>query len=266
MQFSLFMTSLRTAAAVGLATATFAARPACAQPMQQAPIAQASRADLEKRAEGFERIANFATTKAEARKAAQKQLDRVRKRLADGDFVPGDRVFIRIRGDSAFPGDTVVVREGPALALGLYGEIPLHGVLRSELHDRVEAQVGKLIRRPEVVVTTFVRVAVFGRVLRPGYYSLPPDAPVGDALMLAGGPSPDADMERLELKRDTEVLVDAPEMRQAMARGLTLDQLDVRPGDAITVGERKQHNYSAMLQMAAVLLGSVTAVLALSRR
>jgi competence protein ComEA len=44
-----------------------------------------------------------------------------------------------------------------------------------------------------------VRVHVAGAVARPGVYSLPPGAAVDDAIQAAGGPSSDADMNRLNL-------------------------------------------------------------------
>jgi protein involved in polysaccharide export with SLBB domain len=265
MQGLLSIPRLRAVKAFLFCLMSVVSRPAFAQVIAQAPVAQATRSELEARASSLER-ALADSAKGDARRTLQMQLQRLRQRLTEGDFTPGDRIYLRIRGDSTVSGDTVIVREGSVLSLGQFGDVPLRGVLRSELHDRVAAQVGRLLREPDVSVGTLVRIAVFGQVTRPGYYSMAPEAPIGDALMVAGGPTPDADLERIELKRDSDVLVAAPAMRQAMARGVTFDQLDVRPGDAITVAQKKQHNYSLIIQTSAVILGSLTALLALSRR
>src|SRR5438105_3922021 len=58
----------------------------------------------------------------------------IRARLENGDFQAGDRIFIRVEGDSILT-DTVTVVEGLQLPIRGLGSIPLHGVLRSELKD-----------------------------------------------------------------------------------------------------------------------------------
>src|SRR5689334_23591972 len=84
-------------------------RPAFAQVIVQAPVAQATRAELEARASSLERSLKD-STKAETRKTMQTQLERLHQRLTEGDFTPGDRIYLRIRGDSSLSGDTVIVR------------------------------------------------------------------------------------------------------------------------------------------------------------
>ena len=45
----------------------------------------------------------------------------------------------------------------------------------------------------------YIRVHVAGAVVRPGLYPLPRESRVGDAVEAAGGPMPDADLDRLNL-------------------------------------------------------------------
>src|SRR5262245_1698929 len=69
-----------------------------------------------------------------ARSGKQKLNDRDRKmiesRLQDGDFQNGDRLVIRVRGDSSIA-DTFAVRVGQILTLPDMPPLELKGVLRS---------------------------------------------------------------------------------------------------------------------------------------
>jgi competence protein ComEA len=53
--------------------------------------------------------------------------------------------------------------------------------------------------QPATATLTPLRVHVSGAVLHPDVYVLPPGSIVRDAVMAAGGPAPDADLERINL-------------------------------------------------------------------
>jgi polysaccharide export outer membrane protein len=162
----------------------------------------------------------------------------IRQRLEEGDLRVGDRVLLLVEGHTQLS-DTFNVVAGRKLVLPDIGDVPLAGVLRSELQEHLTAQLGRFVRNPTVRVRSLIRLEVLGLVAAPGFYAIPSDVLVTDALMLAGGPAPDADIDRVRLQRGREVLWEGDRLRAAVIEGRTLDQLGVRAGDGIFVPEKR---------------------------
>jgi len=162
----------------------------------------------------------------------------LRQRLRDGDFQVGDRIILTVISDASHT-DTLIVRAGRIIDLPGKMEIPLTGVLRSELEGRIRAEVLKYVKAQAVDVTPLTRIAVLGEVMRPGYFALRSDVPITDAIMLAGGPTNSADIERTVVKRASREYRSADETRRAVSRGLTLDQLGLSAGDELVVGRQR---------------------------
>jgi protein involved in polysaccharide export with SLBB domain len=163
----------------------------------------------------------------------------LRQRLREGDFRPGDRIVLTVVSDAPHT-DTLLVRAGRVIDLPGSTVLPLTGVLRSELKDLVTAEVLKYVKAQEVVVTPLTRIAVLGEVARPGYFAFRSDVPITDAIMLAGGPTAAADIERTVVKRAGRAYRSADETRQALATGLTLDQFGLSAGDELVVARQRQ--------------------------
>lgn len=169
----------------------------------------------------------------------------LRQRLEKGDFQDGDRIVVQIQGN-ALAGKTVVelpetltVRAGKLLELPRMADLPLTGVLRSELQQRLTDHLSQYIKEPSVRATPLVRIAVLGYVARPGYIYSPADQPLSDLLMKAGGPGPDADMSRVVIRRDNEVIWNSQDTHAALADGLSLDRLHLHAGDEMFVPEHR---------------------------
>jgi len=158
------------------------------------------------------------------------------ERLTNGDFQVGDRIALAVQGEPTLT-DTFTVREGQMLRVPNVPDIALHGVLRSELQGYLTKQLAEYLRNPVVRATPLIRVAVLGQVVHPGYYSAPADELVSDMLMRAGGPTTNADVNKTDVRRAGVVVVRPTEVQKAMTRGETIDQLDLRPGDQLVVGE-----------------------------
>jgi len=163
----------------------------------------------------------------------------VRQRLQDGDFQVGDRIILSVFSDVART-DTLVVRAGRVVDLPGKFVLPLSGVLRSELKDRVTTELLKYMKNVQVDVVPLTRIAVLGEVTRPGYFASRSDVPITDAIMLAGGPTASADIERTIVRRASREYRSAQETRQAVANGLTLDQFGLTAGDELIVGRQRQ--------------------------
>src|SRR2546427_6827157 len=112
-------------------------------------------------------------------------------RVLGSGFQVGDRILLKVEGDSQFS-DTFTVGPGPGLTLPVIGEIPLVGVRRADVEPYMSRELARYLKDPVVRAKALIRVSVVGEVQRPGFYSLPGDAVLADALMQAGGPTPEA--------------------------------------------------------------------------
>src|SRR2546428_8524513 len=149
-------------------------------------------------------------------------------------FQIGDRILLHVEGDSALS-DTFTVVAGPALRLPAIGEISLAGVRRTDLEAHLTRELGRYIKEPVVQARALIRISVLGEVTRPGYYAVPVDLVLADALMVAGGATKDARVEQLRVLRGNSSLWSGNQLQTEIARGATLDQLGIRAGDRIQV-------------------------------
>lgn len=188
----------------------------------------------------------------------------IRRRLRDGDFQVGDRVIVTIVSD-AVRKDTLAVRVGSLLELPGKIVVPVAGVLRSELKDRVSNEVLKYVKAQQIEVTPLMRVGVLGEVTRPGFFAFASDIPLTDAIMGAGGPTAGADLERSIVRRGNLEYRSASETRKAIARGLTLDQFGLNAGDELVVGRRGGFSPASIMSMAGALASVLALVITLRR-
>ncbi len=252
--------------AIGVSACHHSAPPAQSKllPPSESPHAEATRTQLQQMAVNTDQEAT-ASTDAATKSQKMMQAATIRARLRDGDFDVGDRVYISIRTDSTIS-DTVTVRAGRMIRLPNIPDISLQGVLRSELQDYLTTQLTRYIKRPDVQTTSLVRVAVMGAVSKPGFYQLPADLALADAIMMAGGPTQNADVDRTEVKRGNDVVYSSTLLGQEVAKGATLDQLNIRPGDQILIGERHKTNWALIASIVGITAGLVSTAVVLSRR
>ena len=244
--------SLRRCVVTGLAAGVLALlsgmQTAGAQ-LNEAMQPTATRADLTTLAARLERGSEADRSKAAA----------VRARLREGDFRPGDRIALVIEGNVS-QSDTVPVTAGPKITLTDVGEISLNGVLRSELETYLKTQLNKYVRDARVRATGLVRVSVLGPVGRPGFFFMPPDIPLTEAIMRAGGPAGSADLSRSVIRRGTDELYDSRNTQSAINEGLTLDQLSLRSGDEIVVGTQSTRSWSSVVPIISVATSLILAL------
>jgi protein involved in polysaccharide export with SLBB domain len=225
-------------------------------------------------AQGYEAMQPMATraelTALADRLARGSETDRnkasaLRIRLRDGDFRAGDRIRLVIEGNVT-QDDTVSVIAGSKVLLKDIGEIPLAGVLRSELQDHVAKQLSRYIKDVRVRATPLVRLSVLGPVGKPGFFYVPSDIPVTEAIMRAGGPTNSADLQKSVIRRGTAELYDSRNTRTALNGGLTLDQLSLRDGDSIEVGEKTSGNWAKIASIIGVVTSLAWALSYVARR
>ena len=246
--------------ALGLVTA--AAPAAGAQCADCSDRAQVTRADLEAQAKAAEQVAASANETAERRHAKEREAAQIRDRLRMGDFMPGDRIVVSVDGDESLT-DTFTVRAGQLVTLPNLPELSLQGVLRAEVEPHLQRHIERYVRNPVVRAHALVRLAVLGQINNPGFYALRSDALFSDIVMTAGGPTREADLSRMTVRRGDDELMSRQSVQAAMSAGTTLSHLGLRSGDEIVVGERPRRNYSQILTSGALLVGIVTSVIAL---
>jgi hypothetical protein len=189
----------------------------------------------------------------------------LRDRLANGDFQVGDRIVLYVANQPTLT-DTFTVREGQILHLPGLADVSLHGVLRSELQGYLYVEISRYIRDPVVRSGSLLRLSVLGSVQRPGFYALPADMLLSDAIMHAGGLGNNADVQRTVVKRGGAVIWPAPEVQTVIKNGETLDQLNLRAGDEIDVGtSHPSRVLTIWVPVTAAAVGIITAIVLITR-
>jgi protein involved in polysaccharide export with SLBB domain len=184
------------------------------------------------------------------------------------DFQAGDRILLRVEGDSALS-DTFTVVAGPALRLPAIGEVSLAGVRRADLEAHLTRELSRYLKDPVVHARALIRVSVLGEVVHPGFYALPLDLVLADALMVAGGTTQDARVDRLRILRGESALWTGGRLQGAIARGATLGDLGLRAGDHIDVpggGRRDPESKWRVAGLVITTLATVVTVITLTTR
>ena len=183
------------------------------------------------------------------------------------DFQAGDRILLLVEGDSALS-DTFTVVAGPALHLPNVGEVSLAGVRRADLETYLTRELGRYLKDPVVHARALIRVSVLGEVERPGFYAVPLDLVLADALMVAGGPTQDAKVDQLRILRGGSALWSGNRLQGAIARGATLGDLGLRAGDRIDVpgGRRDPESKWRLAGLIVTTLATVVTVITVTHR
>lgn len=188
----------------------------------------------------------------------------IRQRLRDGDLHVGDRIIVSYLSD-VMHRDTLIVRSERTIEIPGVTAVPVAGLLRSELKERVSAELLKYVKAQRIEVTPLMRVGVLGAVAKPGFFAFPSDLPLTDAIMGAGGLTGTAAIDRATIRRQNEPFRSADETSKAIASGLTLDQFGLAGGDALVIGERKEFDAARAITLAGTLASVVGLIIAIGR-
>jgi protein involved in polysaccharide export with SLBB domain len=233
----------------------------------------ASRAELERRVTLLDALAASTAYSERARARSAQEAASIRKRLADGDFRVGDRIYVEIEGTVPVAGaatpqsavqDTLTVLDGARITVRGVGEISLVGVLRAELQERVNRAVNEVILNSRSTTRPLVRLAVFGAVTSPGYYSIPLETRLDNLIMLAGGPTVLASTEKMRVVRGDTIVLDASEVRSFIAGGAVVGAMGLQEGDQLTIEPGAQPlDRNQALQLITLFLAPVISALVL---
>jgi protein involved in polysaccharide export with SLBB domain len=229
------------------------------------PRAYATRAELETVATEYASRSLDTKRPAEERAQSSVYASELRERLRVGDFRVGDRVVLHISGSETVS-DTLSVTASRALRVPEAADIPLDGVLRSELQDHLTTQLARYLRNAVVRAEPLTRLAVLGEVRSPGFIHVPSQSLLSDVITAAGGPTANGSLNRASIRRDGRIVLSSPSFARALTTGTTLDDLGIRAGDEIVVEAKRSTNWTQMLQATAIVVGSAATFIAVRHR
>jgi len=180
-----------------------------------------------------------------------------------GGFLVGDQILLQVDGDTLFT-KMFTVGQGPALMLPMIGAIPLAGVQRAEVETYLTERLGRYLKNPTVHAKALVRLSILGEVEHPGFYAVPGDVVIGDALMVAGGPTRDAKVGDWRIERNGDRVWVGDPLRQAIAQNMTVDQMNLHTGDQIFV-PRERHDPEGTWRIIGILVTLPAAIYGITR-
>lgn len=224
---------------------------------------QVTRQDLMDLLQRLEQAAQSDAYSDGLRARSRKEAALIRTRLEEGDFQVGDRIGLVVENEQQLT-DTFTVKEERVLSLPVIGDVPLKGVLRAELEPHLTRAISRYVRDPVVHARSLIRVSILGEVPRPGFYLVPTDMVITDALMQAGGPATTSNLTKIRIERGGERLWEGEPLQRAIAEGRTLDQLSLQAGDRVVVPKLKRVSETGV-RTAILILSIPAAIFGLTR-
>ncbi len=229
---------------------------------------QATRAELEARLVEIDKIQQGIYSEG-IKQQSRVEATMIRDRLRDGDFQVGDQLEVHLSVAVAPGGQPIngAFAVGPDQMLQLpdLPPIPLHGVLRAEVKDYMTEFMSRLFKDQTVQVNPTIRLTIMGGVKNPGFYQVPADLTLPDAIEKAGGFGGGTDLSKTVIKRSNEELWGEEEMSRAITAAVTLDQLNLRSGDELVVGQKATTDWFHTLRTYAIIPGLILSLAALGR-
>jgi polysaccharide biosynthesis/export protein len=151
---------------------------------------------------------------------------------SDAGLMPGDLLRVIVSREPDLTLEQTVPDDG-VLYFHRLGRRDVRGLTSDGVRDMLLSEYARYLVNPTIRVEVFRKVQVLGAVRKPDIYSLPPTMTISDALATAGGVLPEGRTDRVELRRDGQVMhVLLQADRTALADS------PVRSGDQIFVPER----------------------------
>ena len=179
---------------------------------------------------------------------------RLAGQVPNGNIVQvGDRLLLQVVGEQQLS-DTFTVGDGPSITLPEIGAVPLAGVRRADVEPYLRERLSLYLKHPDVRARVLIRLSILGEVEHPGFYAVPADLVLADALMRAGGPTREADMPKVRIERDGRVLWDGARLQNALGENRTIDQMDLHGGDRVVIPVLRHHDSESVLRLVALLV------------
>ena len=173
---------------------------------------------------------------------------------------PGDVVRMAVWREPDYTGDYPVDARG-RVTLPQLGTMLVTGRTTEWLSDSLTAAYKRVLNNPSVWVTVLMRMTVSGEVGRPGFVQADATMSVSDLISQAGGLTPLANRDKIQLLRDGRVVV------SSLGPGTMLHRTPVQSGDQVYVPSRGwlSRNGGVFLYSAISIVSAVTVALLVRR-
>ena len=148
---------------------------------------------------------------------------------------PGDVLVITVWGQEPYSGRFKVDETG-RMPYPVLGEIDTRDKTIAQIREEIKAGLGRIFNDPFVTVNPQFSIAVLGEVRNPGLFPVDPTLTVLDIVAMAGGPSPNGNINKIQLLRGGQTL--DLRFEQDRVGALTLQQVGLRSGDQVMVARR----------------------------
>ena len=159
---------------------------------------------------------------------------------------PGDAIRVEIWREEDLSGEFGVGVDG-TVTLPLLGRHRLVELPMGTIRDTLITLYRVHLRNPSINVVPIRRVSVLGQVQRPGLYGADPTLSLAGVVALAGGATPEGNLNRIRIIRDGQVY------RERVGAGETLNGADIRSGDQILVEQRSWFSRNTVFLLSAAL-------------
>lgn len=113
---------------------------------------------------------------------------------------PGDDIRIAVFRNTELSGDFPIAANG-TIVHPLYRDVQVTGMPMSAVEDRIRVFLTRYVTNPQFIIQALVKVVVAGEVRSPNIFSVPPEATIAQVLMLAGGPTDKAKLDKIKVVR-----------------------------------------------------------------
>ena len=148
---------------------------------------------------------------------------------------PGDILQIIVWGQEAYSGPFKVDVQG-RIQYPILGEIDTSNKTLAQIRDDLQAGLSEIFNRPFVTVSPQFNIAVLGEVRDPGLFSVDPTLTVLDIVAMAGGPSPNGNLNKIRLMRAGQTM--SLSFEGDRVGGRSLQDVGLQSGDQIMVPRR----------------------------
>ena len=166
----------------------------------------------------------------------------------------GDKLSVKFLYQPELSDAAVVVRPDGKISLSMIPELKVEGLTVKELKTVVEKAYAEILLAPEINITLveFVQPRVFvgGQVTKPGSYDLRSGQTLLQAVILAGGFTPDAHRKMVLIARpvnERELKVEAIDLTKLLKPGAGQSEIFLQDGDYVFVPNSKLSKMSSIL-------------------